>query len=98
MNAIVDFTGDPVRRSVTSALMGVSLMSLRMRSRISSLVSRWRALPYRPYLSTMSSSVARVITCWLMTWMRSSAKLVTVERTSSCGISCSLIRMVAVDR
>ena len=34
----------------------------------------------------------------LMTWMRSSARLVTVERTNSCGISCSLIRIVAVER
>ena len=45
LKAIVDFTGEPLRRSVTSALIGVSLMSRRMRSRMSSLVSFWRALP-----------------------------------------------------
>ena len=36
-----------------------------------------------------------VMTRWLMTCTRWSAKEVTAERTRSCGISCCSINMVA---
>ena len=46
----------------------------------------------------MPSRVSVVITRLLMTCTRSSAYEVTVERTSSCGISCCSMRIVPAER
>jgi hypothetical protein len=45
-----------------------------------------------------AEQVREVITRWLITCTRSSAKLVTAERTKSSGTSCCSIRIVPMER
>ena len=96
--AMVALVARPARGSTTSALIISRCTSSRICSTSCSRVMSSRSSAYRLCFSMMPSRFAEVMTRWLMTCTRSSAKLVTAERTKSSGTSCCSMRIVPMER